>query len=1108
MRKKSWVEIRQIFVFCLAVGFGTGLAFADENPAAVEHFEKQIRPLLVKHCYECHSHQAKRLEGNLFLDSREGMLSGGDSGAAIVPGDSEQSLLIDSVNYGAYQMPPKGKLSDADVQLLTEWVKSGAVWPDEVPPTGNAVREVFDLKARRDGHWSWQPIQDSPVPAVQRSDWPRNAIDHFILEKLEAANLSVAPQADRSTWVRRLYFDLIGLPPSVEQVQAFVNDTRPDAKERLVDELLNSPQFGEKWARHWLDLVRYGETYGHEFDFSIPDAYKYRDYLIRAINSDVPYDQLVREHIAGDLIQQPRMHPEKETNESIIGTGFWFLGEALHAPTHVRADLSTRVENQIDVMSRAFQGLSIACARCHDHKFDAISIEDYYALYGVINSSHRDIAWLDPHHAIQKAIQELDSVQVAADHQLAKSIADNELLREGHILRYLLAASQVREQSEAAPAGETTPVEISAPLSGLADGLNEEQLRRWTVALQDAAVQENSHPASIFAQAYKLPVDQIPSAKRGFLNHAHEVLKQRERDQEQWSRVDESPFEGWQTTGNSLDVIPLKGLKGDWLHDVNRVIVPGSASTARRPPQAVGSLRSPLFTLEDNHLHYRIRGSKVTVRVVIENYFMDAFAALLFGDLRRNIDNTNGEWVSVTQYGDFLNHIGRRAYIEILDHGDGEFEIEDLHLGSNGRSSGRLPSPMALEIAGDEKVVTLEDLALQCEQKWVSALQRVAADDVDVDSANLLNWMLKHNLLGIDETLKSLRDTALQAAQKVGRPESVLAIVDGPGLDEPIHIRGSDENFGDAVPRGFLTALKDANPISISTGSGRLGVAEQVTSPENPLFARVIVNRLWHHLFGKGIVVSVDDFGVMGQPPSHPELLDWLATDFQNDGYSIKRSIRQMVLSSTYGMSSEPLGEETEEIDPENRLLHRMSVRRLPSESIRDAMLDLSNRLNLEMYGPSVSVHLTDFMEGRGRPGASGPLDGGGRRSIYQEVRRNFLSPMMLAFDMPSPFSCMGRRSVSNVPAQSLMLMNDPFVMEQAALWAKQILEAKSDSRARIELAFHQAFSRDPDKSELEECLLFLKEQSELYQCDEGDPQVWGDLCHMLFNMKEFIFLQ
>ncbi|MFP6900338.1 MAG: DUF1549 domain-containing protein, partial [Opitutales bacterium] len=352
-------------------------------------FESKVRPLLAKRCYKCHSHKAKKLKGDLYLDSRKGALHGGDNGPALHPGDLSRSLLVQAIRYrnADLQMPPKTKLSAREIETLERWVSIGAPWPDEPEPTGGQAEKEFDLAGRKASHWSWKPVKLPTLPAVKDNDWGKLPIDRFILAGLEQVGLSPAKPADPRTLLRRITFDLRGMPPSPQEVQAFVEDNSPDAYEKVVDRLLDSPQYGEKWARHWMDLFRYAESRGHEFDYDTPNAFRYRDYLIRAINADLPYDQFVTEHVAGDLLEKPRLHPETGANESVLATGFWFLGEWIHSPVDTRQDEADRFDNMLGVFSKGFLGLTVACARCHDHKFDAISTKDFYALQGYLQSS-------------------------------------------------------------------------------------------------------------------------------------------------------------------------------------------------------------------------------------------------------------------------------------------------------------------------------------------------------------------------------------------------------------------------------------------------------------------------------------------------------------------------------------------------------------------------------------------------------------------------------------------------------------------------------------------------------------------------------------------------
>ncbi|MEK6237645.1 MAG: DUF1549 domain-containing protein, partial [Planctomycetales bacterium] len=462
----------------------------DKPPTAEQlaFFENEIRPILAKHCYACHSVKAKKLKAELLLDSRAGALKGGDNGPAVVPGSLEKSLLIEAIQYESLEMPPRGKLSPKQIAALTEWVKIGAPWPKEAAPQAVVHRVEFDWKKRRAEHWSWKPLQRSNPPAVKQSDWPRSEIDRFILAKLEAKGLRPSPPAEKSVLLRRVYFDLIGLPPSREQVQAFIADESPHAFENAVDALLKSSHFGEKWARHWMDLTRYAESYGHEFDYPIRHAHQYRDYLIRAYNADVPYDQFLTEHIAGDLLNKPRRHPAERFNESIVGTGFWYFGEATHSPTDVRDDEAGRVANQIDVFGRAFLGMSLACARCHDHKFDAITTKDYYALSGMLQSSRKQEAMLDPQGKIHEAAERMRKLQAEGGRILREGTGTNQPTAESFAV--LLSAAQ-----ESLDSAEKPGKPSAAVLAKVAQkhGVEQATLGRWVALLANPDAQKETH---------------------------------------------------------------------------------------------------------------------------------------------------------------------------------------------------------------------------------------------------------------------------------------------------------------------------------------------------------------------------------------------------------------------------------------------------------------------------------------------------------------------------------------------------------------------------------------------------------------------------------------
>ncbi len=427
---------------------------APPSPEAMAWFEAEVRPILVRRCYECHSADADETGGELLLDRREGWRQGGDRGPAVVPGNVEKSLLIQAISYldPELQMPPEAKLPPREIAILTRWVEDGAPDPRTELTSARPTADEFDVEQRVASHWAWREVVRPSIPQVVSQPWVRDPVDAFILARLAEAGLSPATETDRSTWLRRVTFDLTGLPPTRHEVQRFLQDNGSDAYLRVVDDLLNRPAFGETWAQHWLDLVRYAETKGHEGDFEIPHAWAYRDYVIRAFNQNVPYDDFVREHIAGDLLESPRLDPDTRTNQSIQGTGFWFLGEATHSPVDIRGEESDRVANQIDVFGKTFLGMTIACARCHDHKFDAIDAADYYALWGFLQSSSLQLANVADPAAIDTAQRELAELnRLAADELWAcyRPLAADQLQRFPE--RLLAAAQRARQKLPALP---------------------------------------------------------------------------------------------------------------------------------------------------------------------------------------------------------------------------------------------------------------------------------------------------------------------------------------------------------------------------------------------------------------------------------------------------------------------------------------------------------------------------------------------------------------------------------------------------------------------------------------------------------------------------------
>jgi len=992
------------------------------GPAAdrsgVEFFEQRIRPLLVENCYACHG-PAKQKAG-LRLDHVSTILAGGESGPEILPGDPERSRLVVAVRYTnpELQMPPKGKLGDEAIADLTEWVRRGAPWPDEPPPgtstrSGGAAARVFDLTRRRSEHWAWRPVHPAGAPAVNDAAWSRGAEDRFVLAKLEGRGIEPAPEAPRRTLALRLAYDLTGLPPAEDELSAFIENDAPDAYEQVVDRLLASPRFGERWGRHWLDLVRYSETLGHEFDYALPNAWRYRDYIIRAFNEDVPYSQLLVEHLAGDLFEPPRRGPDG-SNESVIGTAFYWFGQQVHSPVDQRQQTADRIDNQIDVLAKTFLGLTVACARCHDHKFDAIATKDYYAVYSMLISSRYTQAAIDPPAFWEAPAARLEDLLARIMKRAAKSAAPTEA------------------SSRTLRAGDVLFTDFDGP--------------DWGDWLPDG-----------------------PAFGKRPLGDGESVLE-----------LESGPA--------------LMSYRGGWAH------------SARLSARFQGALRSPSFTIERRFVHARAAGKSTRINLVIDGFVM--IRDPIYGTLKRVIDGGEPHWITI----DAERWRGRRAYLELSD-------LEPTDLGDDGHGEGYGPGG---ELAVD-CVVFSDDPAPP--PGWEAPVVRtpIAEDSVATAVRPAASPVAQPTAgggsAGADELTRLLAEyRAVEAS--IPAPTFVPAMADGSGEDERVFLRGNPKTPGELAERRLLEAISGRDQQPIRRGSGRLEIARRIADAAGMLVDRVIVNRVWHHLFGRGLVASVDNFGALGQPPSHPELLDTLADRFRREGGSVKQLIRRLVTSSAYRMESRPRNAAAEELDPTNILLHRMPIRRADAEVLRDKILAVSGRLDLAAGGAPVPIHLTSYVEGRGRPPRSGPLDGNGRRSIYLEVRRNFLSPLLVAFDAPLPASTAGRRSVSNLPAQALILLNDPFIAAQAREWATRLLqpgsqvEAKRSPAAQLAAAYRGAFGRAPRPEELEDDLAFIAAQSSDFassaqpgEAADAEARAWSDLCQVLFNAKEFLYV-
>ena len=941
-------------------------------------YNYHIRPILSNNCYACHGPDVSTREANLRLDRFEDATAPlKDGGSAIVPGKPHKSRLIKRISStnSDYRMPPleaKKTLDPSQIALLERWIEQGAEWKP---------------------HWAFIKPVHPQLPRAIDGTSAAAVIDYLLDTKHVDRGLTVAAEAEASRLIRRLSYVLTGLPPSPEEIRDFVENTNLGIYENAVDQYLASPHFGERWARHWMDVIRYAESAGHEADAMIGGAWRYRDYLIRAFNEDLPYDQLVLEHLAGDLVESPRYHSEAGFNESILGTAFICLGEAKSFPVSLKQEETERINTMIDVTSMAFQALTVACARCHDHKFDPIPTTDYYAMYGMFAGA-RITPW--PASMPQEHIAKLDNIEA--------------------LKRDLQAW-----------------IEKQAP-------------RKNDRTIHKASLELTNKNASL-----AMP-DSVYRIMGDFRNGS---------------------WPGWSADGWAFGSIPV--------HDEpvfnrpNRQIQwvnSGYASSRKLVTGLSGALRSSNFVIEHDSLLIRARGQKGTLRVIIENY--QPINALLYGGLHKFLEDPTWQDYTIN----VAAWKGYKAYIEFLP---GIYNLQYHKLGP------------------DDYIEIKYVVAFNGEQPDLSSEESTVPTLIRHSNIQRDAWTRTYDSLTV-----ALYDSTHFVGLSRGHP--VL---------NPVYNRGDYKRPSvERIPHGFLSAIKAGPADFPQDGLARLAWAQSVIDPENPLTSRIMVNRLWHYLFGTGLVETVDNFGVQGKLPSHPELLDYLALQFVEQGWSMKKMIKQMVMSQAFRRSTRSDSLNLR-IDPENIYLHHYPVRRLEAEAIRDGVLAISGRLDSTMYGEPVPLDYTPFLssiEEGNMPGISGPLDGAGRRSIYQTIRRNYLNPMMISFDMPVPYATVGQRNVSYTPTQSLSLLNDPFFHQQASHWAEDLLNKETTSvKSRIQDIYLRAFARPPSKIELTEAFAFLETQSQGYGQSliemETDARLWTDYCHSIFNRKEFIHL-
>lgn len=1082
---------RPVFFSAAAVLLSAALQSATgaAEPDPVEFFERKIRPVLVAECVDCHN--GEKQKGGLRLDHREAWKKGGDSGPAIVPGDPKESLLLRTIRHEEedLKMPSKApKLDAAVIADFEAWVRMGAPDPREAPTgVGKSGSKWEELLAMRRTWWSLQPVQPVEVPGQQGA--AAHPVDRFLRVKQREQGLMPSGAAPASAVLRRVSYTLTGLPPRPEQATAFEKAYAADparAVEEAVDGFLASERFGEHWARHWMDLMRYSETHGSETDQPLPMAWQYRDYLVRAFNQDVPLDALIREHLAGDLLETPRVSGDG-LNESSVGPAHFRMVEHGENAVDTREDQIRVLDNQIDVVGKAFQGMTIACARCHDHKFDAISQRDYYALQGVFASAHMGQRVIDtPEH--------LNRVNGALEEAL-------EAVRQGLAREWRGASDRIAN-------------EIPEAL---------EQEDGWKQAFWEAT-KDAAHPLRAWSQLGQENIGRQWEELRQTVEKERTDLK--EANVRNFKKVwdfREGNAEGWMRSGAGLEAKPEPGRfsifgSGDILLDG---LCPPALMTHRFSMRQHGIFVSPAFTIETGRISVRAFGFDGLVRLVPDNYAV----ARRFHSKTVLMENKDGwHMLGGTELPDPDRRKGQRARLEFVTREDSSIPVE----------SAKTPDPLVKSVPKNaqprdsffgvaeivfhhrktNEVPKLEASGLHLllrkkAPETRDGLKRVYAEvlreAVDAwaghrateDQVAFLNAFVAPGLLPVHLSemplMRPLVERYRALNREVPKPRRAPGLQEVESSDAPLLTRGDHKSPAETVPRGYLEVL--GGGAYKTSQSGRLELARQIASRENPLTARVMANRIWHWVYGVGIVPTVDNFGRMGEKPTHPELLEYLAGRLVEKGWSLKEGLRFLLSTETFRSSSLP-SLEAQKTDPANQWLSHMRVRRLEAESIRDSLLQLSGNLETKLGGPS-EISVDGNMK---------------NRSLYLAVRRTHLSQFLGVFDAPQPFTTFGRRDVTTVPAQSLTLLNGPLAARCADLWEKQIAVQKKNPQERLEWMFTSAFARKPTESESQVLLDFLGRSREELSgpaspAVQMERQAWSHLAHALINLKEFIYI-
>ncbi|HWG45457.1 MAG TPA: PSD1 and planctomycete cytochrome C domain-containing protein [Gemmataceae bacterium] len=995
------------------LGLQTSAAAQNPDAKALAFFESKLRPVLVKNCYQCHSAEAarqKKLRGGLQLDTREGIRKGGDTGPAIVPRDPKKSLLLSALRHDGEikKMPPRGKLSNEVIADFVKWIEMGA--PD--PRDGSVLpskRRIDTAEGKR--FWSFRPIVSATPPDVKNTAWVRNPIDRFILAGLEAKNLVPSKPLPRERLLRRVTFDLTGLPPTPAEVDAFLNDSSPDALERVITRLLAGERYGERWGRHWLDVARFAESGGYEFDGDRRGAYHYRDFIIKALNQDMPFDEFVRLQLAGDEIKPNDFF-------AVSATGFLVAGPYPGQTTAktlepIRYD---HLDDMIATTGTAFLGMTLGCARCHEHKFDPIPQQDYYRLIANLARTDSMTRQMDPHpEAYRKTKAAFDSAHAPLAQQLAKF--EKETL-PGRFAEWL-----AKEKAKPAAAWltlEPTSATGRTALKKLKDGsyLATGKAEKTDTYTLTAATSQTKITA---VRLEALRDDSLPKAGPGRSPDGNFTLTE--------FTLTATPSASAGKKGTKPVVVKFKPGKATFERGGNMLAsaIDGDPKTGWSVGDATGKDHAATFVAEKP---FGFEGGTM-LSIVLK--FERAFAA---GRVRLAI--TTGE-----------------ANLDGTARPQSSSEILTLIAAQEGKLDGK-------------------------------------------NRADVVRWFRK-----VDPVTEQAFAPVERSLAKEPKPPlmSVFSATSGRGGDVYYLIRGETERKNGVASPGFAQVLANADEsrwLRVSSDSKaaakppRVALADWMTDSKHGgghLLARVIVNRLWQHHFGKGIVRTPNDFGAQGEPPTHPELLDYLATELIKGGWRLKPIHKLILTSATYQQGGDANGAALR-IDPQNRLWWHIPPRRLEAEAIRDSLLMVGGSLDLTMFGP-------------------GTLDENSpRRSIYLTVKRSRLLPILQAFDAPEPIQSVGERQATTATTQALMMMNSRLVRLQAEKLAHTVLPASgADVPQTVEKTYRIVLGRRPGDGERQRMADFILRSAEQGKGPKGLETATADFCQVLLCLNEFLYV-